>query len=46
MARLLMAEGPDGVGLATLFVLRVGDRVIEPYGGMTRRAPIAGQLPS
>jgi lipid II:glycine glycyltransferase (peptidoglycan interpeptide bridge formation enzyme) len=35
MARLLMAEGPDGVGLATLFVLRVGDRVIEPYGGMT-----------
>ena len=35
MARLLFAEGPDGVGLATLFVLRVGDRVIEPYGGMT-----------
>ena len=35
MARLLMAEGPDGVGLATLFLLRVGDRVIEPYGGMT-----------
>ena len=35
MARLLIAEGPDGVGLATLFVLRVGDRVIEPYGGMT-----------
>jgi lipid II:glycine glycyltransferase (peptidoglycan interpeptide bridge formation enzyme) len=35
MARLLMAEGPDGAGLATLFVLRVGDRVIEPYGGMT-----------
>ena len=36
MARLLMAEGPDGVGLATLFLLRVGDRVIEPYGGMTQ----------
>jgi lipid II:glycine glycyltransferase (peptidoglycan interpeptide bridge formation enzyme) len=35
MARLLMAEGPDGKGLATLFLLRVGDRVIEPYGGMT-----------
>ncbi|MGA3058593.1 MAG: peptidoglycan bridge formation glycyltransferase FemA/FemB family protein [Candidatus Limnocylindrales bacterium] len=35
MARLLMAEGPDGAGVATLFVLRVGDRVIEPYGGMT-----------
>ena len=35
MARLLFAQGPDGVGLATLFVLRVGDRVIEPYGGMT-----------
>jgi lipid II:glycine glycyltransferase (peptidoglycan interpeptide bridge formation enzyme) len=35
MARLLMAEGRDGVGLATLFLLRVGDRVIEPYGGMT-----------
>ena len=35
MARLLMAEGPDGVGLATLFLLKVGDRVIEPYGGMT-----------
>ena len=35
MVRLLMAEGTDGVGLATLFLLRVGDRVIEPYGGMT-----------
>ncbi len=35
MARLLIAEGPDGAGLATLFLLRVGDRVIEPYGGMT-----------
>ena len=35
MARLLMAEGADGAGLATLFLLRVGDRVVEPYGGMT-----------
>ena len=35
MARLLIAEGADGVGLATLFLLRVGKRVIEPYGGMT-----------
>ncbi|HEX7496138.1 MAG TPA: peptidoglycan bridge formation glycyltransferase FemA/FemB family protein, partial [Candidatus Limnocylindrales bacterium] len=35
MARLLMAEDRDGAGAATLFVLRVGDRVIEPYGGMT-----------
>jgi peptidoglycan pentaglycine glycine transferase (the first glycine) len=35
MTRLLMAEGPDGAGLATLFLLRVGDRVVEPYGGMT-----------
>jgi lipid II:glycine glycyltransferase (peptidoglycan interpeptide bridge formation enzyme) len=35
MARLLMAETAQGKGVATLFVLRVGDRVIEPYGGMT-----------
>jgi lipid II:glycine glycyltransferase (peptidoglycan interpeptide bridge formation enzyme) len=35
MARLLIAEREDGKGLATLFVLRVGNRVIEPYGGMT-----------
>ena len=35
MARLLMAETPNGRGLATLFLLCVGDRVIEPYGGMT-----------
>jgi peptidoglycan pentaglycine glycine transferase (the first glycine) len=37
MARLLMAEDESGEGLATLFVLRVGNRVIEPYGGMTSR---------
>ncbi|MGD0019502.1 MAG: peptidoglycan bridge formation glycyltransferase FemA/FemB family protein [Candidatus Limnocylindrales bacterium] len=35
MARLLMAETQEGKALATLLVLRVGDRVIEPYGGMT-----------
>jgi lipid II:glycine glycyltransferase (peptidoglycan interpeptide bridge formation enzyme) len=35
MARLLIAETQEGKGLATLLVLRVGDRVIEPYGGMT-----------
>jgi lipid II:glycine glycyltransferase (peptidoglycan interpeptide bridge formation enzyme) len=35
MARLLFAEDQAGKGLATLFVLRVGDRVIEPWGGMT-----------
>jgi lipid II:glycine glycyltransferase (peptidoglycan interpeptide bridge formation enzyme) len=35
MARLLFAEDRAGKGLATLFVLRVGDRVIEPWGGMT-----------
>ena len=35
MARLLMAEDSSGTGLAALLVLRVGDRVIEPYGGMT-----------
>jgi len=35
MARLLIAQGADGTGLATLFLLRVGDRVVEPYGGMT-----------
>jgi peptidoglycan pentaglycine glycine transferase (the first glycine) len=37
MARLLFAQDADGHGLATLFVLRVGNRVIEPYGGMTGR---------
>jgi peptidoglycan pentaglycine glycine transferase (the first glycine) len=35
MARLLIAQDAAGRGLATLFVLRVGNRVIEPYGGMT-----------
>ncbi len=35
MSRLLLAEGPDGTPVAALFLLRVGDRVVEPYGGMT-----------
>jgi peptidoglycan pentaglycine glycine transferase (the first glycine) len=35
MARLLLAETADGTPVATLFLLQVGDRVVEPYGGMT-----------
>ncbi len=35
MARLLFAEDAEGKAQATLLLLRVGDRVIEPYGGMT-----------
>ncbi len=35
-ARLLFAEGPDGTPLATLFLVRSGRRVVEPYGGMTQ----------
>jgi hypothetical protein len=35
MCRLLLAEAPDGTPVATLFLLRIGDRVVEPYGGMT-----------
>ena len=34
-ARLLFAESPDGEPLATLFLVRCGPRVVEPYGGMT-----------
>ena len=34
-ARLLFATAPDGEKLATLFLLRCGSRVIEPFGGMT-----------
>jgi len=34
-ARLLFADAPDGSARAALFLLRVGDRVVEPYGGMT-----------
>jgi lipid II:glycine glycyltransferase (peptidoglycan interpeptide bridge formation enzyme) len=34
-ARLLFAQGADGTPLATLFLVRSGTRVVEPYGGMT-----------
>ncbi len=34
-ARLLFALGTDGEPQAALFLLRCGDRVVEPYGGMT-----------
>ena len=35
-ARLLFAQSPDGEPLATLFLVRSGPRVVEPYGGMTQ----------
>ena len=41
-ARLLFAQTADGEPLATLFLVRCGTRVVEPYGGMTagrRRHP-------
>ncbi|MEO8571145.1 MAG: peptidoglycan bridge formation glycyltransferase FemA/FemB family protein [Chloroflexota bacterium] len=34
-ARLLFAEAADGEPQATLFLVRSGPRVVEPYGGMT-----------
>jgi lipid II:glycine glycyltransferase (peptidoglycan interpeptide bridge formation enzyme) len=34
-ARLLFAETPEGEPQATLFLVRAGPRVVEPYGGMT-----------
>ena len=34
-ARLLFAEDASGVAQATLFLVRSGPRVVEPYGGMT-----------
>ena len=34
-ARLLFARRPGGEALATLFLVRCGMRVVEPYGGMT-----------
>ncbi len=34
-ARLLFAQLPDGEPVATLFLVRCGTRVVEPYGGMT-----------
>ncbi|MFL5770968.1 MAG: lipid II:glycine glycyltransferase FemX, partial [Chloroflexota bacterium] len=36
LARLLFAEAADGTPLATLFLVRCGPRVVEPYGGMTQ----------
>jgi lipid II:glycine glycyltransferase (peptidoglycan interpeptide bridge formation enzyme) len=36
LARLLFAQTPDGEAVATLFLVRCGSRVVEPYGGMTR----------
>ena len=35
MARLLFACDKSGVPQAALFLLRCGNRVVEPYGGMT-----------
>jgi peptidoglycan pentaglycine glycine transferase (the first glycine) len=34
-ARLLFAQSSEGEQLATLFLVRCGPRVVEPYGGMT-----------
>ena len=34
-ARLLFAETAQGIPVATLFLVRSGPRVVEPYGGMT-----------
>ncbi|MFL5674501.1 MAG: lipid II:glycine glycyltransferase FemX [Chloroflexota bacterium] len=34
-ARLLFAQDADGQPQATLFLVRCGPRVVEPYGGMT-----------
>jgi peptidoglycan pentaglycine glycine transferase (the first glycine) len=35
-ARLLFAETADGEPVASLFLVRCGSRVVEPYGGMTQ----------
>ncbi len=35
-ARLLFAQSAAGDPLATLFLVRCGPRVVEPYGGMTQ----------
>jgi lipid II:glycine glycyltransferase (peptidoglycan interpeptide bridge formation enzyme) len=34
-AQLLFAQTPNGQAHATLFLVRCGPRVVEPYGGMT-----------
>jgi len=39
-ARLLFAEDADGAPQATLFLVRAGPRVVEPYGGMTARGAV------
>ena len=36
LARLLFAQTTAGEPLATLFLVRCGPRVVEPYGGMTQ----------
>ncbi len=36
LARLLFAQTADGQPVATLFLVRSGPRVVEPYGGMTQ----------
>jgi len=38
-ARLLFAQAADGEPQATLFLVRSGPRVVEPYGGMTAAGP-------
>jgi peptidoglycan pentaglycine glycine transferase (the first glycine) len=35
-ARLLFAQSAEGEPLASLFLIRSGSRVVEPYGGMTQ----------
>jgi lipid II:glycine glycyltransferase (peptidoglycan interpeptide bridge formation enzyme) len=35
-SRLLFAQSSEGEPLATLFLVRCGNRVVEPYGGMTQ----------
>ncbi|MDO8485420.1 MAG: peptidoglycan bridge formation glycyltransferase FemA/FemB family protein [Candidatus Limnocylindrales bacterium] len=40
-ARLLFAQAPDGEALATLFLVRSGPRVVEPYGGMTAAGAVS-----
>jgi lipid II:glycine glycyltransferase (peptidoglycan interpeptide bridge formation enzyme) len=35
LARLLLARLADGTPVASLFLIRCGTRVVEPYGGMT-----------
>ena len=36
LARLLLAKLADGTPVASLFLVRCGTRVVEPYGGMTQ----------